>query len=95
MGPRWTARRFLRKPRPDGLLGQRLADGDESNEIPCISEVLAAPAASTWLKTALRSALCRDPVDVANDSEILARLLERRCNQIRQTGKHSAGVFLA
>jgi hypothetical protein len=63
-------------------MGQRVADGGESKEIPSISEVLSDPTASVWLKTALHSALCRDPVDAANDSEILARLLERRCNQI-------------
>lgn len=30
-----------------------------------IEQVLADPAASDWLKAALRSALSRDPVDVA------------------------------
>jgi len=50
--------------------------------LPRIEEVLVDPAASRWLKTALRSALCRDPVDAAHDSEILARLLEERCDQI-------------
>jgi hypothetical protein len=49
---------------------------------PRIDDVLADPAASFWLKTVLRSALCRDPVDAANDSEILARLLEERCDKI-------------
>jgi len=47
-----------------------------------LTRFLVDPAASRWLKTALRSALCRDPVDAAHDSEILARLLEERCNQI-------------
>jgi len=59
-----------------------MADDGGSNGIPSISEVLSDPTSSLWLKTALRSALCRDPVDAANDSEILARLLERRCSQI-------------
>ena len=59
-----------------------MGDGLRTGDLPDIDEVLAAPAASYWLKTALRSALCRDPVDAANDSEILARLLEERCNQI-------------
>jgi hypothetical protein len=58
-----------------------MADHDEVNDIPTIAEVLSDPAASFWLKTALRSALCRDPVDAANDSEILARLLDRRCTR--------------
>jgi hypothetical protein len=76
-------------------MGQRAADSRASHEIPSICEVSADPTASVWLKTALRSALCRDPVDAADDPDIPARKLERRCNQIRQTGKHSAGVFLA
>ena len=54
----------------------------EANDLPGIDEVLADPAASFWLKTALRSALSRDPVDAANDSEIMARLLDRRCREI-------------
>jgi hypothetical protein len=51
----------------------------ETSDLPQIDEVLADPAASFWFQAALRSALSRDPVDAANDSEILARLLERRC----------------
>ena len=47
-----------------------------------IDEVLADPTASFWLKAALHSALSRDPVDAANDSEIVARLLDRRCREI-------------
>ena len=54
----------------------------EANDLPGIDEVPADPAASFWLKTALRSALSRDPVDAANDSEIMARLLGRRCREI-------------
>jgi hypothetical protein len=59
-----------------------MGDGLRTGDLPGIDEVLVDPAASYWLKTALRSALGRDPVDAANDSEILARLLEERCNQI-------------
>ncbi len=51
-------------------------------DLPSIDEVLADPAASLWLKTVLRSALCRDPVDAAHDSEILAQLLGQRCDTI-------------
>ena len=36
--------------------------------VPTIDEVLADPAASHWMKDALRSALARDPVDVANEA---------------------------
>jgi len=59
-----------------------MSEGPTAGGLPSIAEVFAAPAASFWLKTALRSALCRDPVDAAHDSEILARLLEERCDQI-------------
>ena len=52
------------------------------NKLPRIDEVLADPAASYWLKTALQSSLCRDPVDAAHDSDVLARLLGRRCDEI-------------
>ena len=56
------------------------------NDPPTIEEVLLDPAASFWLKAALRSALSRDPVDSAHDSEILAQLLERRCREILDAG---------
>ena len=55
-------------------------------DLPNIDEVLADPAASFWLKTALRSALCRDPVNAAHDSEILAQLLGQRCDAILSAG---------
>jgi hypothetical protein len=44
-----------------------------------IEQALSDPAASVWLKDALRSALARDPVDAANDAEVLFRLLDERC----------------
>ena len=59
-----------------------MSNGTTAGDPPSIDEVLVDPAASFWLKTALRSALCPDPVDAAQDSEILARLLEERCNKI-------------
>jgi hypothetical protein len=60
-----------------------------ANELPSIDEVLVDPAASRWLKSALRSSLSRDPVDAANDSEILARLLERRCDRFLRKAQRS------
>ena len=53
-----------------------------AGDLPSIDEVLGDPAASDWLKAALCSALRRDPVDAANDSEVLARLLEDTCDKI-------------
>ena len=40
--------------------------------------ILADPATSRWLRDALRSALVRDPVDAANEAEVLARVLADR-----------------
>jgi hypothetical protein len=51
-----------------------------------IEQVLDDSAASFWLKAALRSALDRDPVDAANDAELLAQLLDRRCQEILRRG---------
>ena len=59
-----------------------MRDGLRTGDLPRVDEVLVDPAASRWLKTALRSALRRDPVDAVNDSETLARLLEDRCDKI-------------
>lgn len=56
------------------------------HELPTIEEVLLDPSASFWLKAALRSALARDPVDAANDAEVLVLLLDRRCrSMLRET----------
>ena len=59
-----------------------MSSGPTAGDLPSIDEVLGDPAASHWLKTALLCALGRDPVDAANDSEMLARLLEDRCDKI-------------
>jgi hypothetical protein len=52
------------------------------DDLPEIAAVLRDPAASSWLKTCLCSALSRDPVDAANDAEILAQMLARWCRDI-------------
>lgn len=43
-----------------------------------IGLILADPAASYWIKDALRSALTRDPVDAVNDAEVLAKVLHHK-----------------
>ena len=60
----------------------RAGQNTMDDELPTIDQALWDPAASFWLKDALRSALARDPVDAANDTEVLARLLDRRCRSI-------------
>jgi 3'-phosphoadenosine 5'-phosphosulfate (PAPS) 3'-phosphatase len=52
------------------------------DQLPSTEQVLADPAASSWIKQALQSALSRDPVDAANDAEVLAGLLDTRCQKI-------------
>jgi hypothetical protein len=46
--------------------------------LPSSQEILADPAASDWLKSALKSAAERDPVDALNDALVLAATLEER-----------------
>jgi hypothetical protein len=45
-------------------------------------DVLADAATSTWLKSALRDALLRDPVDALNDALVLAALLEAHVREV-------------
>lgn len=47
--------------------------------------ILNDPAASFWLKNALRSALERDPVDAANDAAVLAIALQEWCDAVLAT----------
>ena len=45
-----------------------------------VAAILTDPTASRWLCDALRSALVRDPVDVANEADVLARVLAARAS---------------
>lgn len=47
--------------------------------VPDADAILSSPDTSTWLKDALRAALERDPVDAANDAELLCSVLAGRC----------------
>lgn len=55
--------------------------------VPTIEEVLADPDASHWMKDALRSALARDPVGVANDAAFLCALLDKRADAAMEAGR--------
>jgi hypothetical protein len=55
---------------------------DEHPGLPSVDELLREPSTSFWLRNALTSALLRDPVDAANDADILARVLDQRCRLI-------------
>ncbi len=47
-----------------------------------ISEVLASPCTSYWLRGALETALSRDSLDAARDAELMASLLRARCTEL-------------
>ncbi len=49
------------------------------DEIP---QLLADPGLSDWFKRALRSALERDPVDAANEAELLCDVLDQRARAV-------------
>ena len=51
-----------------------------------MGQLLGDPSCSYWLKDALSSALTRDPVDAANDAEVLATLLDARCRKLLNEG---------
>ena len=43
---------------------------------PTVKEILANKASSSWILSALKSALERDPVDALNDALVLAAVLD-------------------
>lgn len=45
------------------------------------AEILSDPAASFWMKSSLKAAMDRDPVDAANDAELLAAVLVARSEE--------------
>ena len=47
-----------------------------------IRQLQADPGLSDWFKQALSSSLERDPVDAANDAELLSAVLDRRSRTI-------------
>ena len=55
--------------------------GEVESELPTVDTILNDPACSHWLRNSLVSALRRDPVDAANDAELLARLLDSLCEK--------------
>jgi hypothetical protein len=47
-------------------------------EAPTVEDMIADEGTSFWLKSALQTALKRDPVDALNDAIVLAATLEMR-----------------
>lgn len=56
----------------------------ERNSTVSLECVMNCGATSHWLKNALSSALERDPIDAANDAEVLAQLLSAHCTTVLQ-----------
>ncbi len=55
---------------------------EQESGLPSVDELLNDRSTSLWFRNALIAALLRDPIDAANDAEILARVLDRRCRLI-------------
>ena len=70
------------RPRPARRASGEWRDADER-----IRHMLNDPAASRWLRNALRAALDRDPVDAANDAEILGEVLNARAEAVLKSAR--------
>jgi len=55
---------------------------NQASNLPSIEQILHNQGTSFWLRDAIEASLKRDPVDAAQDAELLALLLDRRCNEI-------------
>jgi hypothetical protein len=55
-------------------------------------KVTEDPAASYWLKNALIEAINRDPVDAAQDAEVLSRILKLRAAAAIEKGPELPGT---
>ncbi|WOB11304.1 hypothetical protein [Piscinibacter gummiphilus] len=54
---------------------------ESGSETPLtVGEALASAESSTWVKAALLTAIERDPVDAANDADVLASVLDTRAH---------------
>lgn len=71
------------------LQSPRNSDGELA---PTADDLLASSIASTWLKSALQTALARDPVDVARDAELLALVLSARADALLAADMARLGI---
>jgi hypothetical protein len=58
-----------------------------------IPQLLADPSLSDWFKRALRSALERDPVDAANETDLLCEVLDRRAQAVAAEALRAAAQW--
>lgn len=71
------------------------ADDDLTAPVPAPVDIFMDPAASYWIKFALKTALTRDIVDAANDADVLAAVLSKRCGELLAAYENQAGLFCA
>ena len=57
---------------------------EPTDEVLEARAVLADPATSYWLKSAIETAIARDPVDALNDALVLAAVLDDRLREALQ-----------
>lgn len=60
------------------------------NTPPSPEDIIAHPGTSYWLKDALQRALDRDPCDALGDAIMLAQVLARRFNEIKNATARSS-----
>jgi hypothetical protein len=58
-----------------------------------IREILKDPSLSDWMRTAMLSALDRDPVDAGNDAGLLSIFLDRRVSEISSLSLADLAIF--
>ena len=72
----WRILRFgLMQQTFDFSMGKYYTEDMAENRRPTINSILKDPAASDWLKAAVRSALECDPADVMRDAQTLVTLM--------------------
>lgn len=67
----------------------------EAHETPTPDAALRDPAASRWFRSSLEAALDRDPVDAANEAEVLYRVLDRRAQHVLLAARASLDLCAA
>lgn len=58
-----------------------------------IRQLLGNPSLSDWFKRALRLAMERDPVDAANDAELLCDVLDQRARAVADETLRAAAIL--
>jgi hypothetical protein len=60
-------------------------------QLPTIEQIVADPAASYWLKDALKQAVTRDPLDALHDAITLTTILRRNVDALNAARHSHAG----